>query len=248
MKKSQFASVIALLLCVFASVTCTEKSVIAPANNDTVLVSGQVLAWYCYIDYPYGFQPSDLRYAVATGDRPQIRFLYPDGEVIGFKSDSLSSFSRRLPKGRAKAIIETRRTWPDTVDCEFTADTSVIFKIRYDVIDADSISVQFVHSPGVESLQVAQEWSSIKWLTAELGGKISVGSTPDMGLRRTYTFDSVLFVYYSLPLVSGNYNIPAVIELANSFIQRDVYHEIYPTDMLTAAADEYVCLSSPPNP
>jgi hypothetical protein len=248
MKKNMLKSGIALMFLILASVTCTEKSATAPDNDETVLVSGQVLAWYCYVDYPYGFQPSDLRYAVATGDRPQIRFLYPDGEVIGFKSDSLSGFSRRLPKGRAKAIIETRRTWPDTVDFEFTADTSVIFKIRYDVIDVDSIVVGFEYESKAESLGVAEEWKKIEMIAVDLEGKIVVGSIPDVSSRQDYESSTSLYVYYTVPLISGDYNIPLLIQRANQVLSGDIEHEFYPDGMHAWASDYYGCLQSPPNP
>ncbi len=243
MTKTQFA-LVAVALAAFACVTsCTDKTTIVQniVPGDQIKLTGEVRAWRCMVGDRINNHYVDSLFAVETGDTARIIIAYANGWCDTILTDSVSSFHRVVATGLHRMVIETRYTWPETLQVYLDRDTTFNFRLVYDVLDPDNITIYFEFPSYADTIGAAREWEALRRLNGRLEGALNTsGFTP----RREWRRESAtgLWMIWNIPLSSRRFNVLEVSTRAYDIAKADTARIISPVELDIHPKGIYMCL------
>ncbi len=160
------------LMAVAAASGCNKSDKVTDPEP-TVLLRGEVLAYWCAIDDPNGSY--DRRYSAETGLPASIDLIDSQDQIRTIQTNDTSAFSVRLDTGSYQIIVRTAYAYPDTLGVtHLTGDTLMQLKILYDYLWVDTIYVAFVYAGTSDTSNYIRETQRFAFLDQSLPGMLNL--------------------------------------------------------------------------
>ena len=202
--KKLFIELFSKLVLVFVITGCSDDGNpvgVSGANH----VTGQVMIYLCTLwEDDFNNWGWDHRYTVTTGEKAEVRLVFPNGQSRQILTDDSSAFLYVLDSGTYDIIVQTPHSYPDTFsNVEIATDTTLKLKILFDYLETDHLTFYYRYNSGLDSLGERLERHYLEKIDQSIGNDLRL----DLAKRTidTVYMSDIYYIKYRIPTTRPRY-------------------------------------------